>query len=323
MADTISLKIFVAGQEGGTTISASPSSTMRQVAQTFFGQPENVVQPYQFSTNGRRIDSSLTLEQSGFTGGEEIHCVKLPKARKPVIYLLSPQTIEASVTLSLIPTWKFSSIYPIVPIHRSPQDSKEEITWRVQVHPGGELTELITGLKVAYLFWEAQSEHITPISPPPSPVLSAPEEDMYRHEIFNPTEASLDDRNSILIPIQQITTYLDKTLKHLGLHTEARTSFITYWLPFMLRHENIALRFVPQWSFEKSAPLTVEPSPDVVTRVFMIFQGVPNKDLNKWPVASSTPKDWPKLIGVDLARASNTNLFRVLEWGGMEVTPVS
>jgi len=86
----------------------------------------------------------------------------------------------------------------------------------------------------------------------------------------------------------------------------------------MQRHENIALRFLPQKSFEKSAPLTVEPTPDVVTRVFMIFQGVPNKDLQKWVAASSTPRDWAELIGVDLSRVSNTNLFRVLEWGGME-----
>lgn len=157
MAERISLKMFVVGQEGSTIISASPSSTMRQVAQTIFGQPEHIVIRYQFSTNGRRIDSSLTLEQSGFTGGEDVYCVKLPKARKPVIYLLSPEAIEASVTLSLIPEWRFSSIYPIVPIQRSTHDSKEEITWRVQVHPGGELTELITGLNVAYLFWEAQS----------------------------------------------------------------------------------------------------------------------------------------------------------------------
>jgi len=89
----------------------------------------------------------------------------------------------------------------------------------------------------------------------------------------------------------------------------------------MLKHENIALRFLPQRSFERYAPLTVEPSPDVVTRVFMIFQGVQNKDLKKWLLASSTPKDWAELIGVDISRALKTNLFRVLEWGGMEVTP--
>lgn len=46
----------------------------RCVAQTFFGQPEIVVQRHRFSTNGRRINSSLTLEQSDFTGGEDVYC---------------------------------------------------------------------------------------------------------------------------------------------------------------------------------------------------------------------------------------------------------
>lgn len=153
----ISLRMFVVGQEGSTIVYANLSSTMHEVAQAFFGQPETVVRRHRFSINGRRIDPSLTLEQSGFTGGEDVYCVKLPLGRKPVIYLLSPEAIEASVTLSLIPEWRFSSIYPIVPIHRSTHGSKEEITWRLQVHPSGELTELITGLNVAYLFWEAQS----------------------------------------------------------------------------------------------------------------------------------------------------------------------
>jgi ubiquitin C len=89
----------------------------------------------------------------------------------------------------------------------------------------------------------------------------------------------------------------------------------------MQKHENIALRFLPQISFEKSAPLTVEPTPDVVTRVFMIFQGVPHRDLGKWLAASSTHKNWAEVVGVDLSRASDANLFRILEWGGMEVTP--
>ncbi|KAG2740062.1 hypothetical protein P692DRAFT_20840935 [Suillus brevipes Sb2] len=43
--------------------------------------------------------------------------------------------------------------------------------------------------------------------------------------------------------------------KALGLHTEARTSFITYWLTSFLKHEYIALRFVPQAAYERAASL--------------------------------------------------------------------
>lgn len=82
---------------------------------------------------------------------------------------------------------------------------------------------ILVGLNL--ILWIYGSEYITPISPPSLPVLAMAEED--RLAIFNPAEASLDDRNSILVATQQITTYLDKRLTHLKLHTEARTSFIT------------------------------------------------------------------------------------------------
>ncbi|KAF7369527.1 hypothetical protein MVEN_00282500 [Mycena venus] len=41
-----------------------------------------------------------------------------------------------------------------------------------------------------------------------------------------------------------ITPYLDNILGALGLHTEARTSFITYWFPSLLKHTHVTLRFV-------------------------------------------------------------------------------
>jgi len=141
--------------------------------------------------------------------------------------------------------------------------------------------------------------------------------------------------------VDKITPYLDKALLGLGLHTEARTSFITYvllrlflmwlfshlviryWLPAFLKHQNIALRFVPQAAYHRAAPLDVSPAPDVITRIFMIFRGVKDDELDEWTRArESVDKDvsfWQDVVGVDVQKALNTNLFRVLEWGGMEV----
>jgi hypothetical protein len=45
---------------------------------------------------------------------------------------------------------------------------------------------------------------------------------------LDPSCPSLSPRNSILLPIGKIPSYLDTALKSLTLHTEARTSFITY-----------------------------------------------------------------------------------------------
>jgi len=101
-----------------------------------------------------------------------------------------------------------------------------------------------------------------------------------------------------------MTPYLDSCLKGLGLHTEARTSFITYWLPSLLKHEYVALRFVPQQSYSQAAPITVEPSPDVIVRVFMIFKGIPAEDIGRWSLAQARVQEdvshWRGVVGLSV-----------------------
>ena len=45
--------------------------------------------------------------------------------------------------------------------------------------------------------------------------------------------------------------------------------------------------------------------------------------IDAWPDASaratSSRWDWADVVGVDLAKATDEGLYRVLEWGGMEV----
>ena len=93
----------------------------------------------------------------------------------------------------------------------------------------------------------------------------------------------------------------------------------------MLEHEYIALRFIAQDVYERAASMYITPAPDIVTRVFMLFQGVPAADLGLWEAARSRAAAadgqtfWTDVVGVDAVRAADRQLFRVLEWGGMEV----
>lgn len=131
---------------------------------------------------------------------------------------------------------------------------------------------------------------ITPASSrPSSPGSDAPVQ-------FDPSRPIIVPEDSVLLSIDRIPTYLDHALKALTLHTEARTSFITfvllelkllylhssalfsYWLPSLLKHQHVALRFLPQEAYEDAAPMNVSPAPDVVTRVFMLFRGVEETD---------------------------------------------
>lgn len=97
-----------------------------------------------------------------------------------------------------------------------------------------------------------------------------------------------------------------------------------YWLDSILKHDNIALRFPPQEQIDRVALLDVKPKPDVVTRVYMLFQGIESTELDKWTDAQSRAKDgvafWREVTGVeDEDRQTDSGLFRVLEWGGMEI----
>ncbi|KAJ7466257.1 hypothetical protein B0H11DRAFT_2174970 [Mycena galericulata] len=258
-------------------------------------------------------------EENGNTLRIDMHCVQ--KGGKPVIYLFSPDVLEASVRLSLSPEWDLSVVYPVVPSKRG-AGGGESIQWNVRTHPDGSLTELGTGLDVSYLFWEALTNHHgknIPPSPLRSPVPGNHE--MTLQNSFSPTTCDLSPVDSVLLSVPDMTPYLDKALLALGLHTEARTSFITYWLPSFLKHAHVALRFVPQAAYEAVARLDIVPAPDVVTRVFMVFKGVSAEELGAWSASVSVedPARWRSVVGVEVERALDSSLFRVLEWGGMEV----
>ena len=89
-----------------------------------------------------------------------------------------------------------------------------------------------------------------------------------------------------------------------------------------MKYQHVALRFLPQESFEAAAPMEATPRPDVVTRIFMVARGLDNEEAQRkeWAEASlraSQPVEfWQRIVGMPLERALNSTVFRVLEWGG-------
>lgn len=55
----------------------------------------------------------------------------------------------------------------------------------------------------------------------------------------------------------------------------------------------------------------------------MLFKGIDESETALWQKAVSKAHAdvsmWREIVGVDTSRATDTGLFRVLEWGGMEV----
>ncbi|KAG1764758.1 hypothetical protein EDD22DRAFT_968835 [Suillus occidentalis] len=240
------------------------------------------------------LQSNRSIRSYDIRNGDTIRLRMIPLTKKPIIYLYSPSDIDVSVKLSLIPEWSLSVIYPVVAI-----DDGQRLEWNM----------------CQYLFWEAKANlEAFPLSPAFKP---------QSVDTFNPITSNLDDMDSVVIPVGKVAVYLDKSLKALGLHTEARTSFVTFWLPSFLKHEYIALRFVPQAAYERAASLRISPQPDVVTRVCMLFKGIRKEHLENWSNAQmQAEKDvgwWVDVVGVDPVRAGDVTLVRVLEWGGTEV----
>jgi len=307
-------------------------SRLREVVGAKIG---DALSNFGLNPRGANLDDDLTLTDYDAAAGNSItvapaavttprHLQAAPK--KPVIYLYPPSSIpNVTVDLHLTSCWQFSAVYPSpqTTISLGEHSTAQSLTWAVAAEPDGTLVEKTTGVEISYLYWEARATASSQLVTPDGSRAASPVDNT---ETFDPSRPSVDPGDSVVLPIGKVAGYLDAVLKALALHTEARTSFITYWLPDLLKHEYVALRFLSQASYERAAEMYISPTPDVVTRVFMLFRGVAKSDIGLWEQAAAraSAEDggtfWARIVGVDAVRAADYRLFRVLEWGGMEVT---
>ncbi len=145
--------------------------------------------------------------------------------------------------------------------------------WSVTAAPDGTLTDA-DGRTYDSLFWEAE------------------------------LNAEYDLSRGFCVAGADTAAFLEETLAALGLSEREANAFIVYWLPRMQDNAYNLITFQSD-AYTDAAELTVEPTPDTVIRVFMVWQGLDS--------AIEIPES---ILPTPPAREG----FTVVEWGGAEIT---
>ncbi len=177
---------------------------------------------------------------------------------KPVIYLYPTKTENVKVELNY--DGKLTSTYP---------DYNRSINgWEVTANPDGSLINHQDGLSYSYLFWEGL-----------------------------PNTAFPNYDSGFVVKGSDTKTFLQTTLKNLGLTTKEYNEMIVYWLPKLENNKYNLIHFAGT-EYTDTAKLTIIPTPDSILRVFMVvkpldsFQSIPGQKLKPFVRKGFTVVEW-------------------------------
>jgi hypothetical protein len=152
----------------------------------------------------------------------------VPNAAVPLVYLYPPQKENGQIALG--ENIAITNSYPAY-----------HDDWLVSAQPDGELTDLRTGAKSPYLFWEG-------------------------HPYILPPETK-----GFVVNSSDISTFFEATLPKLGLNARESADFISAWSPRLNAAPYYFITFVDKSVIDRFYPLQISPPPDTVIRVLMDF----------------------------------------------------
>ncbi len=185
---------------------------------------------------------------------------------KPVIYFYPKKETQVHVKLDIKGMLDFT--YPAYDVNKG---------WNFVAYPNGKLD--INGKEHNYLFWEG--------------VTNLEREDQKLQQGF-------------VVQKENVVAFLEKKLSKMGLNSNEKEDFITYWGPLMTQHKQCLVHFMFNEQFAKYASLNITPKPDHLFRVFMLWS----------PLEEGVhPMPKPQVIP-SITREG----FTVIEWGGANIS---
>lgn len=147
--------------------------------------------------------------------------------------------------------------------------------WEMTAYPDGRLIDLKDGKEYSYLFWEGE----------------------YNEEI------AYDMKEGFVIKGEDTADFLQDTLSRMGLTPKEYNKFIVYWMPRMQNNKYNLIHFASKEEYDNYARLTIEPEPDSILRIFMVY-----KVLDDWQEVK------PQRVSPFVREG-----FTVVEWGGTKI----
>lgn len=145
--------------------------------------------------------------------------------------------------------------------------------WTFQASPDGSLK---FGDKIYnYLFWESKQD------------LSFTEPELH---------------SGFVVKDAETISFLEEKLTEAGLSTQEQADFITYWGPRLMRNKSNFIRFEFNETCNKYAELDIQPKPDHLYRIYIIWK----------PVDENYAVIDQKMVSI------KREGFTVVEWGGSE-----
>ena len=101
-----------------------------------------------------------------------------------------------------------------------------------------------------------------------------------------------------------VIPFLEEKLSILGLTEHEQEEFIIYWLPRLEENKYNYIRFLTQDEINNLLPLEVNPKPDTIIRVIMVFKGLDEK---------------VNIKNEQVIEPLQRNGFTLVEWGGANI----